>query len=80
MDAEGLPKIEKPQSQDSRVLAPRLNPVSLPFRIDGDLDRKAIRSKPHKVLPDDGRWKKLKEMVPELCHPCETKPLASAST
>jgi hypothetical protein len=39
--------------------------ISLPFRIEGVLDRKAIRAKPHKVLPDDGRWKKLKEMVAE---------------
>jgi hypothetical protein len=37
--------------------------VLLPFRIDGELDRKAIRAKPHKVLPDDGRWRKLKETV-----------------
>jgi hypothetical protein len=39
--------------------------VSMPFRIEGELDRKAIRTKPHKVLPDDGRWKKLKETVSE---------------
>jgi hypothetical protein len=31
----------------------------VPFRIEGELDRKAIQRKPHKVLPDDGRWKKL---------------------
>jgi hypothetical protein len=34
--------------------------VSVPFRIEGDLDRKAIRAKPRK-MPDDGRWKKLKD-------------------
>jgi hypothetical protein len=43
--------------------------VSLPFRIDGELDRKAIRAKPHKVLPDDGRWKKLKRAVSEDVRP-----------
>jgi hypothetical protein len=35
-------------------------PVSVPFRIEGELDRKAIRARPHNLLPDDGRWKKLK--------------------
>jgi hypothetical protein len=35
--------------------------VPVPFRIEGDLDRKAIRAKPRKLLPDDGRWKKLKQ-------------------
>jgi hypothetical protein len=34
--------------------------ISVPFRIEGELDRKAIRAKPRKLLPDDGRWKKLK--------------------
>jgi hypothetical protein len=37
----------------------------VPFRIEGELDRKAIRAKPRKVLPDDGRWKKLQETVPQ---------------
>jgi hypothetical protein len=43
--------------------------VPIPFRIEGELDRKAIRAKPRKVLPDDGRWKKLKEVVPENARP-----------
>jgi hypothetical protein len=43
--------------------------VSLPFRIDGEIDRKAIRAKPHKVLPDDGRWKKLKQTVSDDVRP-----------
>jgi hypothetical protein len=37
--------------------------VPVPFRIEGELDRQAMRAKPHKVLPDDGRWKKLKETI-----------------
>jgi hypothetical protein len=36
-------------------------PTSASFRIEGELDRKAIRAKPRKVLPDDGRWKKLEK-------------------
>jgi hypothetical protein len=28
------------------------------FRIEGELDRKAIRARPLDLLPDDGRWKK----------------------
>ncbi len=43
--------------------------VPVPFRIEGELDRKAIRAKPHKVLPDDGRWKKLKEMASQDVRP-----------
>jgi hypothetical protein len=27
--------------------------------IEGELDRKAIRARPHTLQPDDGRWKKL---------------------
>jgi hypothetical protein len=34
-------------------------PVPVPFRIEGELDRKAIQARPHNLLPDDGRWKKL---------------------
>jgi hypothetical protein len=30
----------------------------------GQIDRKAIRAKPHKVLPDDGRCRKFKQTVP----------------
>ena len=41
----------------------------VPFRIEGGLDRRAIRAKPRKVLPDDGRWKKLKEVVLEHVRP-----------
>jgi hypothetical protein len=37
--------------------------VAVPFRIEDELDRRAIRAKPRKLLPDDGRWKKLKEAV-----------------
>jgi len=37
--------------------------VPVPFRIEGELDRNAIRAKPHKVLPDDTRWKKLPQIV-----------------
>ena len=37
----------------------------VPFRIDGELDRKAIRAKPQKMLPDDGRWRKL-QAVPQI--------------
>jgi hypothetical protein len=37
----------------------------VPFRIEGELDRNAIRAKPKKLLPDDGRWKKLREAVSE---------------
>jgi hypothetical protein len=33
--------------------------VPVPFRIEGELDRRAIRARPHKLQPDDGRWKKL---------------------
>jgi hypothetical protein len=39
--------------------------VPVPYRIDGELDRSAIRAKPRKVLPDDGRWRKLKQQVAE---------------
>jgi site-specific DNA recombinase len=39
--------------------------VPIQFRIEGELDRKAIRAKPRKLLPDDGRWKKLNERVPQ---------------
>jgi hypothetical protein len=46
--------------------------VPVPFRIEGELDRKAIRAKPRKVLPDDGRWKKLKEAVLEDVRPAVT--------
>jgi hypothetical protein len=38
--------------------------VPAPFRIEGELDRKAIRARPNNLLPDDGRWKKL-NIVPE---------------
>ena len=34
--------------------------VPVPFRIEAELDRKATRAKPRKLLPDDSRWKKLK--------------------
>jgi site-specific DNA recombinase len=34
-------------------------PVSVSFRIEGELDRKAIRARPQNLQPDDGRWKKL---------------------
>jgi hypothetical protein len=34
-------------------------PTPVPFRIEGELDRKAIRARPHNLQPDDGRWKKL---------------------
>jgi hypothetical protein len=34
-------------------------PVPVSFRIQGELDRTAIRAKPRNLLPDDGRWKKL---------------------
>jgi hypothetical protein len=37
--------------------------VSVPFRIEGQLDRKAIQARPHTLLPDDGRWKKLKTLA-----------------
>jgi hypothetical protein len=45
--------------------SPSEAPVPLPFRIDGELDRKAIRAKPQKMLPDDGRWKKLQQIASE---------------
>ena len=35
----------------------------VPFHIEGELDRKAIYAKPRKLLPDDGRWKKLKKTM-----------------
>jgi hypothetical protein len=34
-------------------------PAPAPFRIEGELDRKAIRARPHNLHADDGRWKKL---------------------
>ena len=34
-------------------------PVPAPFRMEGELNRKAIRARPHILQPDDGRWKKL---------------------
>jgi DNA invertase Pin-like site-specific DNA recombinase len=34
-------------------------PVPVPFRIEAELDRKAIRARSHNLQPDDGRWKKL---------------------
>jgi len=37
----------------------------VPFRIEGELDRKAIRARPHTLQPDDGRWKKLAETAVE---------------
>jgi hypothetical protein len=37
-------------------------PVPVPFRIDGELDRKAIQARPHNLLPNDGRWKKLERL------------------
>jgi hypothetical protein len=37
----------------------RQAPVPVPFRIEGELDRKAIQARPHNLRPDDGRWKKL---------------------
>ena len=37
----------------------------VPFRIEGELDRKAIRARPHTLQPDDGRWKKLQETTTE---------------
>jgi hypothetical protein len=33
-------------------------------------NRKAIRGKPHKLLPDDGRWKKLKQVRFVLANAC----------
>jgi hypothetical protein len=43
--------------------------VPVSFRIEGELDRRAIRAKPQKMLSDDGRWKKLKEAVSEDVRP-----------
>jgi hypothetical protein len=40
-------------------------PVSAPFRIQGELDRKAICARPHNLQPDDGRWKKLNKIPAE---------------
>lgn len=37
----------------------------VPFRIEGELDRKAIRARPHTLQSDDGRWKKLPETAVE---------------
>jgi hypothetical protein len=39
-------------------------PVSVPFRIESDLDRKAIQARPHNLRSDDGRWKKLPPVAP----------------
>jgi hypothetical protein len=38
----------------------------VPFRIEGELDRRAIRARPHTLQPDDGRWKKLPETAAKL--------------
>jgi hypothetical protein len=43
--------------------------VPVAFRIEGELDRKAIRAKPRKVLPDDVRWKMLEATVSEDLRP-----------
>ena len=43
-------------------------PVTVPFRIEGELDRKAIQARPHNLLPDDGRWKKLNVHPEEGAH------------
>jgi hypothetical protein len=51
--------------------------VPVPFRIEGELDRKAIRAKPRKVLPDDGRWKKLNGAIPQAL-PAPLKEVALA--
>jgi hypothetical protein len=45
--------------------------VLLPFCINGVLDRKGIRAKPHRVLPDDGRWRKLKYELGEISIPAD---------
>jgi hypothetical protein len=37
----------------------------VPHRIEGELDRRAIRARPHKLQPDDGRWKKLPQTATE---------------
>ena len=34
-------------------------PTPAPFWIEGELDRKAIRARPHNLQPDDGRWQKM---------------------
>jgi hypothetical protein len=41
----------------------------VPFRIEGELDRKAIRAKPRKMLLDDTRWKKLPQIAAEASQP-----------
>jgi hypothetical protein len=51
--------------------------VAVPFRIEGELDRKAIRARPHKLQPDDGRWKKLPKTATELL-PAVAKEVALA--
>jgi hypothetical protein len=33
--------------------------VPVPFRFEGELDRKAVQARPHIMRSDDGRWKKL---------------------
>jgi hypothetical protein len=42
------------------------DPEHFAREIEGELDRKAIRAKPKKLLPDDSRWKKLNEIVPQV--------------
>ena len=41
-------------------------PTPAQFRIEGELDRKAIRARPNTLQPDDGRWKKLKLELGEV--------------
>ena len=31
--------------------------TKLQFRIEGEIDRKAVRSRPRTMRPEDGRWK-----------------------
>jgi hypothetical protein len=40
-------------------------PVTVPFHLEGDLDRKAIQARPHIMRSDDGRWKKLQPVPPQ---------------
>jgi hypothetical protein len=44
-------------------------PVPVPFRIEGEIDRKAISTKPRKLMPDDGRWKRLTLATSENVEP-----------
>jgi hypothetical protein len=48
----------------NRTAGAQNRPSDFSYRFDeGELDRKAIRAKPRKVLPDDGRWNQLKVTV-----------------